>query len=435
MEENQRSKHQEASKHKANIWALAPLILFLCIYVLTAVTSKDFYAVPVTVAFAASSAFAIAMTRGIGLNQRIEQYSKGAGNKNILLMIWIFVLAGAFAHSAKSMGAVDATVHATLCLMPESMLLPALFIAACFISLSIGTSVGTIVALTPVAAGIAGQTGGETAMIVAIVVGGAFFGDNLSFISDTTIVATQTMGCEMKDKFRANIFIVLPAAIAVLIYYSFFGQSLHTPTQTGEIEWIKVLPYMAVLTTAIAGLNVMMVLSIGILLTGIVGIGVGSYNVIDYMGSMGNGIVGMGELIIVTMMAGGMLELIRYNGGIDYIIGKLNKKVQGKRSGSLCIAALVMISDFCTANNTVAIVTVGPIAKQIADKCGLTPKKAASILDTFSCFAQGLIPYGAQVLMASGLSQVSSVDIISHLYYPFGVGICATIACLMTKKP
>lgn len=426
---------RETEPRRPNLWALSPLILFLCLYVVTAVVAKDFYAVPITVAFATSSAFAIVMTKGISLSQRIDQYSKGAGNPNIMLMIWIFVMAGAFAQSAKSMGAVDATVQATLHLMPESMLLPGLFIAACFISLSIGTSVGTIVALTPVAAGIASQTGGDTAMVVAIVVGGAFFGDNLSFISDTTIVATQTMGCEMKDKFKANIFIVLPAAIAVLVYYSLFGGELHSPASEGEIEWLKVLPYMAVLVTAIIGLNVMVVLAIGIILAGIVGISLGSYNAIGYMGSMGDGIIGMGELIIVTMMAGGMLELIRFNGGISYITSKLSKQVSGKRSGSLCIAALVMISDFCTANNTVAIVTVGPIAKQIADKCGLTPKKAASILDTFSCFAQGLIPYGAQVLMASGLSQVSSVDIISHLYYPFGVGICATIACLMTKKP
>ena len=349
-------------------------------------------------------------------------------------MLWIFILAGAFASSAKGMGAVDATVNATLHLLPESLLLPGLFLAACFISLSVGTSVGTIVALTPVAVGIADQTNCNLAMITGIVVGGAFFGDNLSFISDTTIVATQTLGCKMSDKFKANIKIALPAAIAALAYYIYAGQQTHTPGDLPETEWLKVAPYLAVLGTAIAGVNVMIVLSIGIVLTGIVGIFSGAYDFFGWLSHMGNGILGMSELIIVTLLAGGMLELIRYNGGIDYIVQGLCKRVRSERGGKLTIAALVILSDLCTANNTVAIVAIGPIAKQLTEKYGIDKRQAASLLDTFSCFAQGLIPYGAQLLMAAGLAQIAHNSIVAYMYYPMLLGVVALISACLKKK-
>lgn len=423
------------SKREPNFIALTPLIVFLCCYLVASILLNDFYKVPITVAFMVSSVYAIAITKGLTLDQRVAQFSKGAGNKNIMLMIWIFILAGAFASSAKGMGAVDATVNATLHLLPESLLLPGLFLASCFISLSIGTSVGTIVALTPVAVGIATQTGGNLPMVVAIVVGGAFFGDNLSFISDTTIVATQTLGCKMSDKFKANIRIALPAAIAALAYYTYAGLNVQTPNDLPATEWIKVLPYIAVLGTAIAGVNVMIVLTLGIVLTGIVGISTGTYDLYGWLGHMSNGIMGMSELIIVTLLAGGMLELIRYNGGIDYIVQGLGKRVESQRGGKLTIALLVVLSDLCTANNTVAIVTVGPIAQELTNKYGIDKRQAASLLDTFSCFAQGLIPYGAQLLMAAGLAKIAPNSIVPYMYYPMILGVVALIAaCRGNKK-
>ena len=406
-------------------WALSPLFVFLCLYLVTSILVNDFYKVPITVAFLVSSCYAIAITRGLKLDQRIYQFSVGAANKNILLMIWIFILAGAFAQSAKQMGAIDATVNLTLHILPDNLLLAGIFIAACFISLSIGTSVGTIVALTPVAVGLAEKTEIALPFMVAVVVG-----DNLSFISDTTIASTKTQECVMRDKFRVNSLIVVPAAIIVLGIYVFQGLSITAPTQVQTIEWIKVIPYIIVLGTAVAGMNVMLVLIIGILTSGIIGITTGSIDVFDWFGAMGTGITGMGELIIITLLAGGMLETIRYNGGIDFIIRKLTLHVNGKRGAELSIAALVSIANLCTANNTIAIITTGPIAKDIAQKFHLDRRKTASILDTFSCLIQGIIPYGAQMLIAAGLANISPISIIGNLYYPFTMGACALLAIL-----
>ena len=417
-------------KHKGGWWSLSPLAVFLCLYLITSLLVNDFYKVPITVAFLLSSCYAIAITRGLKLEQRVYQFSVGAGNKNILLMIWIFVLAGAFAQSAKQMGAIDATVNLTLHILPDNLLLAGIFIAACFISLSIGTSVGTIVALTPVAVGLAEKTGIDLPYMVAIVVGGSFFGDNLSFISDTTIASTKTQDCVMRDKFKVNFMIVVPAALIVLGIYIFQGLSLSAAPQIQEIEWIKVIPYLIVLGTAIAGMNVMSVLLLGIFSTGIIGLftGMGFF---DWFGAMGTGITGMGELIIITLLAGGMLETIRYNGGIDFIISRLTRHVKGKRGAELSIAALVSIANLCTANNTIAIITTGPIAKDIAQRFHLDRRKTASILDTFSCLIQGIIPYGAQLLIAAGLAGISPISIIGSLYYPFTMGICALLAILV----
>ncbi len=404
-----------------SLWALSPLLVFLCLYLVVSLLVGDFYKVPITVAFLLSSVYAIAITKGLSLNERIMQYSQGAANKNVMLMIWIFVLAGAFAQSAKDIGAIDATVNMALQFLPGNLLLAGFFLAACFISLSIGTSVGTIVALVPVIAGIAEKTGMNMAFMSAIVVGGAFFGDNLSFISDTTIAATRTQGCAMKDKFKVNFRIVLPAALACLGYYIYRGFGMDVPHEAYTIEWVKVLPYLVVLATAFMGFNVALVLLLGILSTGVVGLCTGSIDMFGWFSSLGTGMSGMGELIIITLMAGGMLELIRFNGGVDYIIRALTRGINGKKGAEMCIAALVSIANICTANNTIAIITVGPLARDIANKYGVDNRKSASILDTFSCVIQGIIPYGAQMLMAAKLASISPLSIIEYLYYPLGI--------------
>ena len=415
---------------KKGLLALSPLAVFIVLYLVTSIIARDFYKVPITVAFMVTSIYAIAVTRG-KLRRRINVFSRGAGSPEMMLMLWIFVLAGAFANSAKVMGSIDATVNLTLSVLPSQMLLAGLFLAACFISLSIGTSVGTIVALTPIAAGVATQTGTSVAMMTAVVVGGSFFGDNLSFISDTTIIATQTQGCKLSDKFRVNSFIVIPAALVILAVYVFMGQGMTAPTAVPSVEPLKVLPYLVVLLTAVFGLNVMAVLALGILLTGIIGLTSGAFDIYGWLQAMGDGIIGMGELIIITLMAGGLLEVIKHNGGIDFIIRQQTRHIHSKRGAELTIGALVGIVDICTANNTVAIITVGGIARKIGEKYGIDPRKCASLLDTFSCFTQGLLPYGAQLLMAAGLASLNPVSIVPYLYYPLAIGIAALLAILL----
>ena len=416
---------------KRGLLALSPLLVFVTLYLVTSIVAGDFYRVPITVAFLVASVYAVCIGRG-PLRKRIDLFSRGGGNSQMMLMVWIFVLSGAFAHSAKMMGSVDATVQLTLSVLPSHMLLSGLFLAACFVSLSIGTSVGTIVALTPIAAGVAQQTGADVAMVTAAVVGGSFFGDNLSFISDTTIIATQTQGCRLSDKFRVNSFIVIPAAIVILFLYVILGSHISAPTDTTKADFWLVMPYLVVLVTAIFGLNVMAVLTLGIVLTGVVGLTTGAFdNVYTWMQSLGEGVVSMGELIIITMLAGGLLEMVREMGGIDFIISRLTRHVSGKRGAEMAIGALVVVVNFCTANNTVAIITVGGIAHQIGQRFHLDPRKCASLLDTFSCTAQGLIPYGAQLLMAAGLASINPVSIIPYLYYPVAIGIAALLAILL----
>lgn len=416
--------------NKPNGWALMPLVVFLCLYLVTSLIVNDFYKVPITVAFMVASIYAVATTKGLSLNDRILQYSSGAANKNIMLMLWIFILAGAFAQSAKAMGAIDATVNLTLLLLPDNLLLAGIFLASCFISLSIGTSVGTIVALVPVAAGIAAKTDVNLAFMTALVIGGAFFGDNLSFISDTTIAATRTQGCVMRDKFRVNFMIAVPAALLVFIYYIIYGVHVESANEIQSIEWAKVIPYLIVLGTAIAGMNVTLVLLLGLLSTGVIGLIYGSFDLFGWFASMGEGITGMGELIIITLMAGGMLELIRFNGGVDYILHRLTQHVKNKRGAELSIAALVSLANFCTANNTIAIITVGPLANNIAEQFKVDKRKSASVLDIFSCVVQGIIPYGAQMLIAAELTQLSPISIIGYLYYPITLGIIALLSIL-----
>lgn len=427
--------------NKKGLLALSPLFLLIVLIVAFTVYSVDSShqdtSLSLTVAFMISSIYAVAISGGMPVRKRVDTYSKGAGANNLMLMLWIYVLAGSFAASAKAMGAVDATVNLALSILPASMILPGLFLAACFISVSIGTSVGTVVALVPIAAGLAHSMDANVGMMTAIIVGGAYFGDNLSFISDTTVVATQTQNCKMSDKFKVNSMIVVPAAVLVLIAYSVMGVGLQAPTHINEVEYMKVLPYLIVLITAIAGMNVMAVLTLGTLLCGAIGIGShllgasGSYDLFGWFSAMGNGIIGMGELIIIAMMAGGMLEIIRENGGIDFIINKITAHVNSKRGAELSIAALVSMVNICTANNTVAILTVGNISKKIGDRFGVDNRKAASILDTFSCMVQGLIPYGVQMLLAAGLANLSPMDILPYLYYPLAIGVAALLVILL----
>lgn len=418
-------------KRNNNWFALTPLAVFLVVYLISSLMAGDFYKVPIAAAFLVASIYAIAVCLRGKIEERVKVFSEGAGHKNVLLMIWIFILAGAFATTAKEIGAIDATVNITLQLLPGKLLFAGLFLAACFISMAVGTSVGTIVALVPVATGIAAETGISTPFITAIIVGGSFFGDNLSFISDTTIAATRTQGCSMADKFKANIMIAAPAALLVAGWYIFKGLEVNFTPTAENVNIALLLPYLLVIGLAIAGISVVLVLVAGIAANAVIGLIIGKIGWISWLGHIGAGIAGMGDLIIVTMLAGGMLEVIRVAGGLDFLIEKMTRRINGKRGAELSIAALVSLANFCTANNTIAIITTGGIAKDISDKYGLDPRKSASILDTFSCFVQGIIPYGAQMLMASGLAGVSAVSILGYLYYPFALGLMAFMAIML----
>ena len=414
--------------------AMSPLIVFLVLYLVTSLVIGDFYKMPISIAFLASAVYAVAITRGKTLRERIDAFSTGAANPNIMQMIWIFVLAGAFAYGAKEIGSVTATVSLSLSLLPDALIPAGIFLSACFISLSFGTSVGTIVALAPVAVGIAETTGADMAFMLGIVVGGAFFGDNLSFISDTTVAATRTQGCSMIDKVRANSKVVIPAAVIALALYVFIGlEGYIAHVNPPEVDYVKIVPYLVVLLCALAGINVSLVLILGIVSVGIVGLGTSSSNIFDVVGAMGEGVDSMGGLIIVTLLAGGLLELIRVNGGIEYILQSLTSHIRGTKGAKFSIAALVSLANACTANNTIAIITVGPIASDIAKRYGISPRKSASILDTFSCVVQGALPYGAQVLMASSLSGVSPLSIIACLYYPMAVFVCSVLAIWLSS--
>lgn len=419
--------------------ALSPLLLFLTLYLGVSLVAGDFYKVPVTVAFLVSSVYAVALSRG-PLTDRIAGFSQGAGSPTVLLMVWIYILAGAFAASAKAMGAVDATVTLTLQLLPASLLLPGIFLAACFISLAIGTSVGTIVALTPVAVGVAQQCSVGLPLMVAIVVGGAYFGDNLSFISDTTIAATQTQGCPMRDKFRTNLRLVLPVALLVLSAYYVLGRGVEVTQELPAFFWWRIIPYLSVIILAMTGVNVMVVLLIGLLLTAVIGIADGSYDLFGWMGSMGNGINSMGELIIMAMLAAGMLEVIRKMDGIDYLISRLTRRINGHRGAELAISSLVCLVNICTANNTVAILTTGPIARRIASQYAISPRRCASLLDTTSCFTQGLLPYSAQLLVAAGLVEstlgtpLNPAVVVPWLFYPMGLGFAILLTIAFSKN-
>ena len=384
--------------------------------------------------FITISIIAILLSRGMSLRERIAEFSRGAGQKDLLLMVWIFVLAGAFASSAKAMGAVDATVNLALELLPASFLLPGLFIAACLVSLCMGTSVGTIVALMPIAASLADKAGISLPLMAAAIVGGAFFGDNLSFISDTTIVATQSQGCKQSDKFKYNFMLVLPVAVIVCVIYALLGASGNGVVTGESVLWWKIIPYAAVLITAALGVNVMLVLLMGNMLTGIVGLADGSCTFTGWIDSMTTGIMGMSELILISMMAGGIFGLIKYHGLMDRIVEAIAKKVHTSKGAELSICLLVGVVNVLTANNTVAILSVGDISKRIAKRYDIDPRRSASLLDTTSCAVQGLLPYGAQLLMASSLAGISALSIIPYLYYPMLIGVIVLLTIIFKGR-
>lgn len=411
-------------------FALTPLAVFLLVYLVSSIVAGDFYKIPIASAFLVASVYALAICKGKNIEERVAVFSRGAGDRNVLLMIWIFVLAGAFAAIAKEIGAIDAAVDITLKIMPGKFLYAGLFLAACFISMSIGTSVGTIVALVPIATGIAAEIGVSTSFIVAIIVGGSFFGDNLSFISDTTIAATRSQGCSMADKFKVNFAVVLPAAALVTIFYVIKGADVSYVPEVQHVKLFMLIPYIMIVVMALLGVNVLLVLVAGIAVCAFIGFAFEGLCWTCWLESMGRGIAGMGDLIIVTMLAGGVLEIIRDGGGLDFLITKMTARIKGKRGAEASIALLVSVANFCTANNTIAIITTGHIARNITEKYNLDPRKSASILDTFSCLVQGIIPYGAQMLMASGLAAVSAVSILEYLYYPLTMGLCAIVSIL-----
>lgn len=420
---------------RKGILALSPALLFLLLYVAVSLAIGDFYVMPVTVAFLASSIWAVAIYRGKSLTERIEIFSRAAANTDILYMVWIFVLAGAFAALAKGIGAIDATVSLTLQIFPPQFILPAIFFAACFISMSIGTSVGTVVALTPLVVELAQASGGNVPLYTAIVLGGAFFGDNLSFISDTTIAATRTQGCNMRDKFRANIWIALPAALTTLILYIIIGGNMPPATATTSVAnpWL-VIPYLVIIITAIIGINVVLVLIIGIICAIIIGIVTAQASLLQACAMMGEGIDSMGQLIIITMIAAGMLGLVKASGGITFLLQTLTGHVSGKHGAQWCIALVVSLVNMCTANNTVAIITVGSLSHDIAQRYGIAPRQAASLLDTCSCIVQCLIPYGAQTLLATGLAHISPAAPWPYLYYPWALAAMVMLSIIFSHR-
>lgn len=418
-----------------NAWGLIPLYFFFFLFIATAYFTGNVSNIPITVAFLLTSFVAIALCRGKDFMTKVEVYCKGFTNNTLTLMILIFILAGAFASLAKSMGAVDSSVNMILSVLPAKYLYITLFMSACFISMAMGTSVGTIVALCPIAVGLASQLGLSSSFILAIIVGGAMFGDNLSFISDTTIAATQSQDCRMKDKFYTNIKLILPAFITILLIYLYKGQhiELSNTIEVDDTNWVKIIPYLVVLILAVLGANVIIVLVIGIFVTLIVGFITNSISLIESFKAIQQGIVGdMGELIIVTLMAGGVFSVIAHNGGIAWLVKQVGKKVKSARGAEFSIAFLLTITNMATANNTIAILIVGPVAKDISDKFSLNKKRVASILDTVSCFVQGLLPYGAQILIATQIAKtVTPAEIIPFLYYPMLIGISVLISIII----
>lgn len=389
---------------------------------------------PLLFIFVLTAIIGIAVTRGLPLKERVAIFSQGAGSADLLLMVWIFMLAGAFAASAKEMGAASAMVDLTLHILPAKFALTGLFLAACITSLCMGTSVGTIVALMPIAAGLAERTEMALPMVAAAVVGGAFFGDNLSFISDTTIVSTQTQGCRLSDKFRFNVKMVLPAAIVVAFLYIFLGGGVTEIAGTEAIQWWKVIPYLTVLVCAACGINVLVVLVIGNILTCTTGVGDGSYDLMSWINGTLNGVMGMSELILISMLAGGIFALISYNGGFDFMIERITRRVKSRAGAEWSICGLVAFANICTANNTIAILAVGDIAKRVAERFDIDPRRSASLLDTTSCCIQGILPYGAQLLMASGLAGISAMSIVPYLFYPALLGVAVICTIFFQRK-
>ncbi len=418
-------------QQKGNGWALLPLGVFLVLFVGSGIITGDFYKLPVLVAIIIAAIVALAMNRKDSLNVKVERFAKGAGHPDIIIMVLIFILAGAFSQVAKGMGAVDSTVNLALSVLPQSLVVVGIFVIGAFISISMGTSMGTIAALGPIAVGISEQAHVSITLAIAAVIGGAMFGDNLSIISDTTIAAVRTQKTNMSDKLKVNFFIVLPAAIVTVILLFVMTLGNTSSVEIKDFSWFKILPYIGVLVAAIFGANVLSILTGGIVLAGVIGLADGSYTLSSLAKTVTEGIGGMSELIILSLLIGGMVELIRYNGGIQFLLNLLTRRIQTKKGGEFSIAGLVSLTNLATANNTISIITAGPLAKEISDKYSIDNRKSASLLDLFSCSVQGLIPYGAQMLLAAGFAKVSPVEIIPFTFYPMLTAVCGIIAIVI----
>ena len=426
---------QNNSTEKGSVAALLPIGVFLVIFLGFGIITGDFYAMPAIVAFLIALAVAMVQNRKVSFDKKIEIMAKGVGDTNIVTMCLIFLCAGAFSGSVTAAGGVESTVNLGLSVLPSSFAVPGLFVIACFISLSMGTSMGTIAALAPIAVGISEKADISMAVCIGAVMCGAMFGDNLSMISDTTIAAVKTQGCNMKDKFRENFFIVLPAAVITIVIFFFLtmgGQG----TVDGDLSYniFKVIPYILVLAGALVGLNVFIVLIGGTVVSVVVGLATGTILPKEIFTAIGSGVTGMYDITVISVIVACILGLVRENGGIRFILYKIKSKIKTSRGAEFGIAGLSLLIDCCTANNTVAIVMAGPIAKEISEEYGVSAKRSASLLDIFSSVGQGIIPYGAQLLSAATLTALTPFDIIPFLFYPMLMAVSAVCFILLRKR-
>ena len=423
------------NKVKPNGLALLPIIVFLILFIGIGVVQKDFYSMPAVIGFLIALAVAFLQTRGISFNEKISIIAKGVGDDNIITMCLIFLVAGAFSGSVSAAGGVNSTVNLGLSLLPPGIAVIGLFIIGCFISISMGTSMGTIAALAPIAMGISEKTNFPIAICIGAVVSGAMFGDNLSMISDTTIAAVRTQGCDMRDKFRKNFLIVLPAAIATIVILFFMTSGAHfTVSKDLDYNIFQVIPYILVLVTALIGLNVFIVLIGGIAFSVIAGLATGAMKVSQIFTSMGKGATGMYDITVISILVACISALVKYNGGFAFILENIHKHIHSYKGAEFGVAALVGLIDCATANNTVAIVIAGPIAKEISDDYGIEPARTASLLDMFASVFQGIIPYGAQLLSAASLTGLSSFDIMPYLFYPYLMAVCGIVSIIISEK-
>ena len=414
--------------------ALLPIGVFLIIFLGAGIVFRDFYAMPAIVAFLIALFVAFLQNRRVSFDDKIRLIAKGVGEENIITMSLIFLCAGGFSGAVSAAGGVDSTVNLGLSLIPAHFIVAGLFIISCFISVSMGTSMGTIAALAPIAVGISEGAGFPLAVCIAAVVCGAMFGDNLSMISDTTIAAVKTQGCEMKDKFKANFLIVLPAAVITAVFFWFITRNMSYDIASSDYNLFQVIPYLVVLVGALIGINVFLVLIAGTVLSIIVGVGTGTIALSEMFTVVGDGVVSMYDITVISIIVACIVSLVRANGGIHFILNLIKSRIHGKKGAQAGIAALALLVDLCTANNTVAIVMSGPIAKEISDEFGVDPKRSASLLDMFTSVGQGLIPYGAQLLSAATLTGLTPFDMIPYLVYPVLMAVCGIAAIAISKR-
>ncbi|MBM6356976.1 Na+/H+ antiporter NhaC family protein [Staphylococcus epidermidis] len=415
-----------------NAWALIPLLLFVLLFLGVGIISGDFTTMPLNVAITITVIVALLMNRKETFAKKVEVFTKGAGHSNIILMMLIFILAGAFSTTAEKMGGVSSTVNLGLSLIPQNLIIVGLFIICMFVSISMGTSVGTVAAIAPVGFGFAQATDVPTALAMATVVGGAMFGDNLSMISDTTIAAVRTQKTKMSDKFKVNFKIVLPGAIITIIILFFLTNGISIDhTKNYDYNLIKVIPYLLVLILALVGINVIIVLIGGTVLAGIIGLIDGSFGWNGLLNAISKGIIGMEDIAMIALLIGGLVGIIQHNGGIDWLLNFVRSKVKSKRGAELGIASLVSAADISTANNTISIIMAGPLAKNIADEYDVDPRKSASILDIFGGCFQGLLPYSPQVISAAGVAGISPFLMLQYSIYPILLGVCGLVAIIL----